>query len=124
MTDDRTDSGSRPVLRVARLLVNAVFVYTLLIEIVLLIGFVCLLFGIEPSTWFVDWIYRIVERTMQPFRGIFSAIQFGTGSDEDVRPAIESSILFAMIVYGIIALFAHDLVEWLGRRRDDRPASP
>lgn len=124
MTDDLAQGGPGPVLRFARVLTTVVFAYTLVIEVVLLIGFVCLLFGLEPSSWFVDWIYRIVERTMQPFRGVFSAIDYGTGSDEEVRPAIESSIPFAMIVYGILALFAHDLVEWLGRRRDDQPASP
>ncbi len=99
------------------MLTTVVFAYTLVIEVVLLIGFVCLLFGLEPSSWFVEWIYRVVDRTMQPFRGIFSAIQYGTGSDVEVRPAIESSILFAMIVYGIVALVAHDLLDWLGRGR-------
>ena len=65
----------------------------------------------------VDLVYRTVDRTMQPFRGLFTAIEFGTGSTEDVRPTVESSIVFAMIVYGIIALAAHDLAEWLGRSR-------
>jgi hypothetical protein len=89
----------------------------MLLEVVLLIGFVFLLIGIEPSSWFVDLVYRTVDRTMQPFRGLFTAVEFGTGSTEEVRPTIESSIVFAMIVYGIIALAAHDFAEWLGRSR-------
>lgn len=104
-----------PLRRIVRLLATAIFFYVMLVEVVLLVGFVCLLVGIEPSSWFVDWVYRSVDRTMQPFRGLFTSIQFGTGSTEEVRPTVESSIVFAMIVYGIIALAAHDLAEWLGR---------
>ena len=111
------DAGPRPVLRLARWIAMAIYLYVVLIEIILAIGFVMLLFGVEPASWFADWIYRSVDRTMQPFRGIFSAIEFGTGSTDEVKPAIESAIPFAMIVYGIIALAAHDLVEWLGRPR-------
>jgi hypothetical protein len=111
------DGGPRPVLRLARWLAMGVYVYVMLIEVILLIGFVALLFGLEPGSWFVDWVYRSVDRTMQPFRGIFAAIGYGTSSTEEVAPTIESSIPFAMIVYGIIALAAHDLVEWLGRPR-------
>ena len=103
--------------RGVRLIATAIFWYVMLLEVVLAIGFVCLLVGIEPSSWFVDLVYRTVDRTMQPFRGLFTAIEFGTGSTEDVRPTVESSIVFAMIVYGIIALAAHDLAEWLGRSR-------
>lgn len=100
-----------------RLLARAVLVYVVVVEVLLAIGFICLLFGIEPASWFVDVVYRSVERTMAPFRGLFTAIQFGTGSNEEVRPTIESSIPFAMIAYGIVGLAAHDLAEWIGRRR-------
>lgn len=109
--------GPRPLLTLARWLAIAVYVYVMLIEITLLIGFLLLLIGVEPASWFVDWVYRSVERTMQPFSGIFSAIEFGTGGAEQIEPTFESSIPFAMIVYGILALAAHDLVEWLGRPR-------
>ena len=92
-------------------------VYVVLVEILLLVGFVCLLFGIEPASWIVETVYRSVERAMQPFRGMFDAIQFGTESDVEVDSVIESSIPFAMIVYGIVGLAAHDLAEWIGRPR-------
>ena len=113
------DGRPRPVLTVVRWLALAIYLYVMVIEVILLIGFVMLLFGVEPSSWFADWIYRSVDRTMQPFRGIFAAIEFGTGSSEEIEPTIESSIPFAMIVYGIIALAAHDLVEWIGQSRRD-----
>ncbi len=115
----RPDTRQRPVKRVARLLASAVFLSVLVIELVLLIGFVCLLFGIEPSTWLAEWVYRSVDRTMQPFRGIFTAVEFGTGGTTQVEPIVESSILFAMVVYGIVGLAAHDLIQWLGRSRSD-----
>lgn len=123
-TDAAVPGGNgepHPLRRVIRLLANVVFVYVLVVEAILLIGFVCLLFGIEPASWFVDVVYRSVDRTMQPFRWLFTAIEFGTGSSEEVQPRIESAIVFAMVVYGIIALAAHDLAEWVGR---PRPAEP
>jgi len=115
--DDRHRSAPSPVLRVARLLATAVFVYVVIVEITLLIGFVCLLVGADPSNWLAEWIYRSVDRTMRPFRGMFTAIEFGLNGTTEVEPVVESSILFAMVVYGIIALAAHDLVAWLGRSR-------
>ena len=39
--------------------------------------------------------------------------------DVEVEPVVESSVLFAMVIYGIIGLAAHDLVEWIGRPRRD-----
>ena len=106
-----------PLRRIVRVIAMLVFAYVMVVELILLIGFLCLLFGIEPASWFVDVVYRSVDRTMQPFRALFTAIEFGTGSTEEVTPRIESSIVFAMIVYGIIALAAHDLAEWVGRPR-------
>ena len=115
-----TDEGTghrRPVLRTARLLSYAVFGYVMIVEVVLAIGFVCLLVGVEPASWFVDLVYRSVDRAMAPFRGMFPSTSLE--SSEEVDPILESSILFAMVVYGIIALAAHDLAEWIGRPRHD-----
>ncbi|MFW2332410.1 hypothetical protein [Ilumatobacter sp.] len=114
---EQPSGAPHPLRRVVWLLAMAVFVYVMVVEVILAIGFVCLLFGIEPASWFVDVVYRSVDRTMQPFRWIFTAIEFGTGSNEEVQPRIESAMVFAMIVYGIIALAAHDLAEWVGRPR-------
>jgi len=108
--------------RIVRVIAMLVFAYVMVVELILIVGFLCLLFGIEPASWFVDVVYRSVDRTMQPFRSLFTAIEFGTGSTDEVQPRIESSIVFAMIVYGIIALAAHDLAEWLGRPRRTEPA--
>ena len=103
--------------RTAHLVSWAIFGYLTVVEIVLLVGFLLILVGAEPSSWLSDFLYRVVERTMEPFRGAFTAIEV---ADPDaavqVEPAIESSIVFAMVVYGVLALAAHDLVEWLGGR--------
>ena len=118
-SDPSTDGHPEPhpLRRVFRLIATVIFWYVMLLEVVLAIGFVFVLFGLDASTWFADLVYRTVERTMAPFRGVFTAIEYGTGSTEAVQPAIESSLVFAMIVYGIIALAAHDFAEWLGRPR-------
>ncbi len=113
-------TAPHPLRRAFRLIATVIFFYVMLLEVVLAVGFVCVLVGIDPSTWFVDLVYRVVERTMQPFRGLFTAIEFGTGSSDDVQPTIEGSIVFAMIAYGIVALAANDLAEWLGRPRPGR----
>ncbi len=117
--DDRHRKHPAPVLRAARLLANAMFIYVVIVEITLLIGFVFLLVGAEPSNWLAEWIYRSVDRAMRPFRGMFTAVEYGLNGTTPVEPVVESSIVFAMIVYGIIALAAHDLVEWIGRPRDN-----
>jgi hypothetical protein len=115
--EDRHRGDPSPVRRAAGLLANAVFIYVVIVEITLLIGFGCLLVGAEPSNWLAEWIYRSVERTMQPFRGMFTAIDYGLNGTTEVEPVVESAILFAIVVYGIIALAAHDLVQWLGGSR-------
>lgn len=120
--DGDLDPGElHPLRRIVRVLAMLVFAYVMVVEVILLIGFVCLLFGIEPASWFVDIVYRSVDRTMQPFESLFTAVEFGTASSEEVQPRIESSIVFAMIVYGIIALAVHDLAEWVGRPRRPEP---
>ncbi len=104
--------------RTAHLVSWAIFGYLVVVEIVLLIGFLLILVGAEPSSWLSDFLYRVVERTMEPFRGAFSAIEVADpDTPAQVEPAIETSIVFAMSVPGVLALAAHDLVEWLGGRR-------
>ena len=106
------------MLRRVTLLVSwAIFGYLVVVEIILLVGFVMILVGVEPSSWLTEWLYVAVERTMQPFRGAFTTLELADPEvASEVEPTVESSIVFAMIVYGILALAAHDLVEWLGSR--------
>ena len=115
------DSGAlgerKAVLLTARIIGYFVYAYLIVVEIILLLGFVLLLFGANPSAGFTEWVYRNLDRVMAPFRGIFTPIELGvTGSD--IPSIFETSVLFAMIVYGIVALCFSALIGWLtGRLR-------
>ena len=94
--------------------------YVLLLEIILFLGFILLLFGANPSNSFVEWAYRNLDKAMKPFRGIFEPIQLGTAGN-DVAAVVDTSVLFAMIMYGIVLVVLQSLLHWLedrGRRQD------
>lgn len=113
----RVNPARRSVLWIARAVSWLVYVYVLAVEVILLLGFVLLLFGANPSSSFVRWAYRNLDRTMQPFRGIFSPIELGTTAN-DVVAVVETSVLFAMIVYGIVLIALQSVLNWLNARAD------
>ena len=94
-----------------------VYFYLIVVEIILLIGFFLLLFGANPTAGFTQWAYRNLERVMEPFRGIFAPIELGT-TGNDVAAVFDTSVLFAMIIYGIVALGFSVLIGWLSGRLD------
>ena len=100
----------------AKILSYLVYVYLILVEIILVIGFFLLLFGANPTAGFTQWAYRNLDRVMAPFRGIFTPIQLGTTSG-DVEAVFDTSVLFAMIIYGILALLLSWLIHWLTSRQ-------
>lgn len=99
----------------ARALGYVVYFYLVVTEIVLALGFFMLLFGANPEPPFVQWAYRSLERAMEPFRGIFTSINLGQTGNE-VEAVLDTSVLFAMVVYGIIAWAIHAGIEWLAGR--------
>ena len=103
------------VLWIARAISYLVYAYLIVVEIILLMGFVLLLFGANPSAGFTEWVYRNLDRVMSPFRGIFTPIELGV-SGNDVPAVFETSVLFAMIIYGIVALLLSALIGWLSAR--------
>lgn len=105
----------RQVLWIAKTVSYLVYFYLLMVEVILAVGFFLLLFGANPSAGFVTWIYRSLDRTMKPFRGMFSPIELGVTGNQ-VESIIETSILFAMVIYGIVAIVAHTVVVWLSDR--------
>lgn len=107
----------RAVLWVARALTWLINAYILIVEVILLLGFLLLLGGANPSSSFVEWAYRNLDRVMKPFRGIFEPIEIGTTSG-DVPAVVETSVLFAMIVYGILLIVVQALLQWLHSRMD------
>jgi len=112
----RRDEGLT-ALAISRALLWLVWAWVVLDVVLLFLAFLLRLFGANPYAGFTEWVYRSVERAMAPFRGIFEPIEL---SD---RSVLDTSLLFAMIVYGIIALFLHAGVDWLtrwmGRRRHE-----
>jgi hypothetical protein len=111
----RVSPARRTALRIGRAVSWLVYVYVLAVEVILLLGFVLLLFGANPSSSFVQWAYRNLDRTMQPFRGIFAPLELGTTAN-DVVAVIETSVLFAMIVYGIVLIAVQGVLNWLSVR--------
>lgn len=108
--------GARKVtVHVVRALSYLVYFYLIVVEIILFIGFFLLLFGANPSAGFTEWAYRNLDRVMEPFRGIFTPIELGTTSG-NVPSIFETSVLFAMIIYGILALVLSAFISWLSGR--------
>ncbi len=112
-TDQHT--GQRIVQSAARVIGYLIYIYVVFVEIILFLGFFLLLFGANPSSSFVEWVYRSVDRAMRPFRGIFEPIELGTTSG-DVPAVFDTSIIFAMIIYGIVALLLKAGLDWLTDR--------
>jgi hypothetical protein len=92
---------------IAKVLLWFVYVWVVLNLILLFLAFVLRLFGANPDAGFTQWVYRSVSRSMAPFRGIFEPIVI---SDQSV---LDTSLLFAMIIYGLVALFLSAGIEWL-----------
>ena len=91
------------------------FLYAIIIitEVILIVGFLLLLFGANSQAGFVAWAYRNLDRVMAPFRGIFEPVHIGTAGN-DVPSVFDTSVLFAMVIYGIVLLALRALIEWLG----------
>jgi uncharacterized protein YggT (Ycf19 family) len=94
----------------ARALTYLVYAFVVVALVILTLGFFLLLFGANPDAPFAAWVYRGLDRVMAPFRGIFESIPLNGKS------VLDTSVLFAMIVYGIAGLFLHQLIDWLSYR--------
>src|SRR4051794_9518297 len=105
--DGKTSVG---ILRIARGLTYLVYAFTIVALVILVLGFFLLLFGANPDAAFAEWAYRSLDRVMAPFRGIFEAIPLNGDS------VLDTSVLFAMIVYSIVGLALSALIHWLTDR--------
>jgi uncharacterized protein YggT (Ycf19 family) len=97
-------------LRFAKVLVWLIYAFFVVATIVLLLAFLLLLFNASTTASFTQWVYRSANRVLEPFRGIFPSVTNGNGS------VIDFAVLFAIIMYGILALLVHALVAWLDRQ--------
>ena len=104
-------NGTRAgVIRAARLLTYLVYAFVLVALTILAFGFFLLLFGANPEAPFAEWVYRSLQRVMAPFRGLFEPVPL------DGDSVLDTSILFAMIVYGLAGLLLSSLIDWLTLR--------
>jgi uncharacterized protein YggT (Ycf19 family) len=101
-------------IKVARALLWLVYLWVTLTLVLLALMFVLQLFGANPEAGFVEWVYRSTERAMAPFRGIFEPVAL---TDESV---LDISVLFAMIVYLLVALGLNLLIDWVTARLHDQ----
>lgn len=115
---DENAGTKRHLLWLARAVGYLVYAYVVVVEVILGFGFFLLLFGANPTSEFVEFMYRNLDRVMDPFRGIFSPIELGMAGQNEVESVFETSVLFAMIVYGLLAIVVHALIAWLTGRMD------
>ena len=108
--DPTTSTAPIAIARIARALTYLVYAFVIVALIILLLGFILQLLGANPHAPFAEWLYRGLRRVMAPFRGLFEPVAL------DGRSVLDVSILFAMLVYGIVGLALHALIEWLTRR--------
>jgi uncharacterized protein YggT (Ycf19 family) len=111
--DDEGTTGQDAKLWVLRLSKGVVFfVYLVVAAVVALltIAFLLELFGANPDTGFAQWIYDHTTRVMAPFRGLFDNHQISEKS------VLDFSILFAIIIYAMLAIGLHALASWLANR--------
>ena len=99
-----------PAFRISRALILFVYGFAIVCIVILAIAFFLQLFNANQTAPFVDWTYRAAKRIMQPFRGIFPSVEGEQGSVFDV------SMLFAMFMYGLLALGANGLIAWIDRK--------
>lgn len=105
---------------ISKILLWVVYAWVVLNLVLLFVAFWLLLLGANPQADFTEWVYRSVSRSMAPFRGIFEPIVL---SDQSV---LDTSLLFAMIIYGVVALLLRAGIDWVSdfvekrRRRVER----
>jgi Na+-translocating ferredoxin:NAD+ oxidoreductase RnfA subunit len=105
---------------ISKVLLWVVYAWVVLNLVLLFVAFWLLLLGANPQAGFTEWVYRSVARSMAPFRGIFEPIVL---SDQSV---LDTSLLFAMVIYGVVALLLRAGIDWVSdfvekrRRRLER----
>ncbi len=112
--EQRADEAERSplpwILKAAKVIVWVVYAIVLLTAINLLLAFFLRLFGANPDSGFVQWVDQNAEQAMRPFRGIFPTHDLGGDS------VLDTSLLFAAVVYFVLALLVDYVVHWLTRR--------
>lgn len=104
---DKPKDGKLTFIKVARVMTYLVYAYAMFATVFLVLGFFLLLLGASTSSSFVQFVYHISARFLEPFRGIFPGQQI---SD---RSYFSAAGLFAIIIYGIAAMAIHAFINYL-----------
>lgn len=91
-----------------------VYWYLIVVQTILALAFVLQALGADPSVAFAAWVYRSADRAMAPFRGLFPSVDLTSSSG--VAATLDTSLLFAMVCYGIVLVLLGLGLDWLGRR--------
>jgi hypothetical protein len=108
--DPTTSTAPIAVARIARALTYIAYRLVIVALVSLLLGFFLELFGANPHAAFAEWLYGGLRRVMAPFHGLFEPVPL------DGRSVLDGSILFAIVVYGIVGLALHSFIGWLTAR--------
>ena len=106
----------RYLLTFGRVLAYVAYAYVIIVEIILGLGFILQLFGASQEAGFVQWVYRSMERAMEPFRGIFPSVDITSSANGQHNAVLDTSVLFAMLVYAIVAWAIHLAIYWLTKQ--------
>ncbi|KYH44216.1 YggT family protein [Branchiibius sp. NY16-3462-2] len=106
----------RYLLTFGRVLAYFAYAYVIVVEIVLGLGFILQLFGASEDAGFVRWVYRSMERAMEPFRGIFPSVDLTSSANGQHIAVLDTSVLFAMLIYAIVAWVIHLAIYWLTKQ--------
>lgn len=121
-TDDNNDNldTNRPAKRDATSYQTAgYFIYFVfgVLEILLAFRFVLKLFGANPSSGFVDFIYNLSAIFVAPFAGIFNT---SLANGDVVTSVFEPATIVALIVYMLLAWGIVALINVIsGRQQND-----
>jgi len=99
----------RLILWVGRLITLFIYAVFLAYAVIVGIAFVLQLLGANPEADFAEWIYRAAANITEPFRGIFPSTEVTD------RSTFNASLLFALIVYLVVAVILHGIVDWRER---------
>jgi uncharacterized membrane protein len=80
-------------------LVNAIWLLLGILEVLLLFRFVLKLFGANPGSGFVEFVYTISGIFVAPFQAIFST---PTAEGDIVVSVFETGTVVAMVVYALV----------------------
>jgi hypothetical protein len=95
-------------------LVNGVWYLVGVVEVLLALRFALKLFGANPRSGFVDFVYSLSGFFTAPFRGIFST----PTAEGDITTAVfETSTVVAIVVYALIGWGLAKLLT-LGSKQD------